>query len=107
MSKNNKNSYNLNKNNSNRLQNKNIAKFFLKLALISFLPVFIIVVVLSIALKGQYNWILWLVTAVLLIVYFSVGLQVLTKKEREKTKQRDSKNKGKKSYNSDDVDIYS
>ena len=92
--------------NSNRLQNKNIRHYFGKLALISFIPVAIIAVALSIALKGEHEWIIWLVSAVLLIICFSVGLHILSKKEQEKMqKQKDDKNKGKKS--SKDIDIYS
>ena len=105
MAKNNRN--NDNGKVKNRLQSKNISKFFGKLALITFIPVFIIVVLLSIALKGQHGWILWLVTAVLLIISFSISYHILIKREQKKMQEKQTKNKGKKSYNSDDIDIYS
>ena len=92
--------------NSRRLQNKNIRKFFGKLALISFVPVAIIAVALSIALRGQHEWIVWLVSAVLLIISFSVGFYILNKKEEQK-RQDNANKKGKKKFNTEDIDIYS
>lgn len=106
-------SYNKNNKNNGRifkttkLERKNVRSFFVKLALISFIPVAIIAIALSIALKGQNEWIIWLVSAVLLIICFSVGYYVLMKKERQKEEDKQNKNKGKKKYNTDDVDIYS
>ena len=90
--------------NSHRLQNKNIRRFFGKLALISFVPVVIIAIALTVALKGQHEWVVWLVSAVLLIICFSVGYYILAKKERQKQEQEKA-NKGK-AKNKDDIDIF-
>lgn len=97
-----------NSNSSDRLRNKNFAKYFLKVMLIAFIPVVVIDVVITALLKGQHQWIVWLVTLVLLVVVGSIGLYILKRKamqEREEYEQ--NKRNGKKIINKEDIDIFS
>lgn len=79
--------------------------YFFRIMLWSFIPVCLVDIVLSLWLGPSYDWLLWIVDAVLLIIAGCIGLYVQGK--MDKIKKENNKKNGKVLPNQEDIDIYS
>ena len=84
-------------------------KYFFKVMAIAFVPILIIDVLLGFLLKGQHEWIIWIVTFVGLTIAGIIGLYIedkMTKKRILEEQERKNRNKGKAIPKREDIDIF-
>ena len=80
-------------------------KYFFKVLAIAFVPILIIDVLLSALLKGDHEWVIWVVTFIGLVIAGIIGLIIESKKAKQYLEQ-ENKKKGKAVPKIEDIDVF-
>ena len=80
-------------------------KYFFRVMLIAFVPIFVIDIILTVALKGQHEWLIWLITALGFIIAGVIGLILDSKMAKQKAEDN-KKKKGKTASKRENIDIF-
>ena len=84
-------------------------KYFFKVMGIAFIPILVIDVLLSYVLKGQHEWIIWVVSFVGLTIAGIIGLMIeakMTKQRAEEEQDKKNRSKDKAVVRQEDIDIF-
>lgn len=84
-------------------------KYFFKVMGIAFIPILVIDVLLSYVLKGQHEWIIWVVSFVGLTIAGILGLMIeakMIKQRAEEEQDKKNRSKGKAVVRQEDIDIF-
>ena len=98
---------NFNKVKKDQKKVKSTFKYFFRVMLIAFIPIFAIDIILTFILKGQMEWLIWLVTAVGFIIAGIIGLIVDSKITKQQQEEAKNKKKGKAIPKKENIDIFS